>query len=93
MTSMKKLAATTAITALLGVGAILASAPAASADAVCNRDGDCWYVNDRDDYSARFGVRYSYDNDWYWRHYGWRHHHWRHHYGRGYWRNGVWIQF
>ena len=92
MTSMKKFAATSAMTALLGVGAIVVSAPAANAETVCNRYGDCWNTYDRD-YPVRFGIRYDTD-DWYRRHYGWRHHYWRHYdYDRGYWRNGVWIQF
>jgi hypothetical protein len=94
MTSMKKLVATSAVTALLGVGALVASSTAASAYTVCNRYGDCWQVRDRYDYYPyTIGVRY-YDDDWYRRHYGWRHHYWRHYdYDRGYWRNGVWIQF
>src|SRR5216684_2999989 len=63
MTSMKKFAATSAMAALLGVGAIVVSAPAANAETVCNRYGDCWNTYDRDDYSARFGIRYDTD-DW-----------------------------
>jgi hypothetical protein len=94
MTSVRKLAVTGAITALLGVGALVATSTAASAYTVCNRYGDCWQVRGYD-YPYRYGVGYYYDrDDWNWRHRGWRHHYWRHYdYDRGYWRNGVWIQF
>ena len=96
MTAMKKLAATGAIAALLGGGALVATSTAASAYTQCNSYGDCWQVRDRydyDNYPAGIGVRYYGNDGWYVRHYGWRHHYRHYDYDRGYWRNGVWIQF
>jgi hypothetical protein len=96
MTSVRKLVATCATTALIGVGALVASASSASAYTVCNRWGECWNERVRYDYPYSLGVRYYDDDNWYWRHRhnGWRHHYWRHHHdGRGYWRSGIWIRF
>ena len=82
-----------AMAALVGAGALVASANSASAYVVCNRWGECWHTDTRYSYAPRLHVRF-YDDGWYRRHH-WRHrYHWRDaHEGRGYWRNGVWITF
>lgn len=75
--------------AIVGVGAIVATAGSASAYVACNGHGDCWHTRDRYDYRPAWGVRIHDDN---WRWHG-HHYRWREHEGRGYWRNGVWITF
>ncbi|MBS0471355.1 MAG: hypothetical protein JSR60_09805 [Proteobacteria bacterium] len=91
---------TGALAALLGTGALIASATTADARVVCNNWGDCWHVRDRYHYPPGLGIRvyndnwrdrHHWDNDWYWHH---KHYRWHeHHDGRGYWRDGVWITF
>lgn len=91
MSKVRKLLTTGAVAALLGTGALIASAGAADARVVCNRWGDCWHVRSSYHYPPAVGVRF-YGDDWYRHH---RHdHHWRaYHHGRGYWRDGIWITF
>lgn len=72
--------------------AIGLTATAASADIVCNRDGDCWHVRERHQYRPQFGLVVHPDN-WAWGKHEARHYRWREHDGRGYWRRGVWIGF
>lgn len=92
MTSLNTLLRRSALAALLGVGAIVATAPAASAYVACNRFGDCWHTDDR--YRIpHVSIRFYGDN-WNWR---------RHHYhwhdgsfaGRGYWDRdrGGWHDY
>lgn len=84
-----------AAAALLGLGIMAVSAGTASADVVCNREGDCWHVDHRYHYGPDVRVVVHPDN-WYF-HRDWDHdhdYHWRgHHEGRGYWRDGVWVTF
>lgn len=75
--------------AIMGVGALAATAGSASAYVACNRHGDCWHVRDRYNYHPRWGIT-IHDDNWRWRGH---HYRWREHEGRGYWRNGVWITF
>ena len=83
------------LSALIGAGALAASASTASAYVVCNRDGDCWHTDTRYRYP---GVGFTYHpDDWYF-HRTWRdsdRDHWRsdYHRERGYWRGGVWVTF
>ncbi len=83
------------LSALIGAGALAASASTASAYVVCNRDGDCWHTDTRYRYP---GVGFTYHpDDWYF-HRTWRDNdrdHWRsdYHRERGYWRGGVWVTF
>ena len=83
------------LSALIGAGALAASASTASAYVVCNRDGDCWHTDTRYRYP---GVGYVYHpDDWYF-HRAWHDNdrdRWRsdYHRERGYWRGGVWITF
>ncbi len=77
--------------AILGAACALAlTATAASAEIVCNREGDCWHVKMRHPYKNEWGIVVHPDS---WK---WAEHErfkWREHEGRGYWHNGVWIVF
>lgn len=64
----------------------------ASAEIVCNEDGDCWHVRERHVYRPEFGVT-VYPDTWRWRDADAHRYRWREHEGRGYWRRGVWIGF
>lgn len=76
--------------AIVGAGALAATAGTASAYVACNRYGDCWHTNERYAYRPHWGIRVHGD-DWRWRaHERYR---WREHAGRGYWRSGVWVTF
>ena len=80
--------------AAAGAASVVAlSAAPASAEVVCNRDGDCWHVDRHYDYQPGWGITVHPD-DWYF-HQRWDdHHRWRdYHDGRGYYRGGVWIPF
>ena len=77
--------------ALLGAGMLALTATTASAEIVCNEDGDCWHVKERHKYPADVKLR-VYPDDWKWRE-SETHYRWREHPGRGYWRSGVWIDF
>lgn len=80
--------ATTA--ALLGASMLAFTATTASADIVCNGDGDCWHVKARHTYAPELHLRVHPD-DWKWRESDASHHRWREHEGHGYWRGGVWV--
>jgi hypothetical protein len=71
-----------------GAGALALSATAASAEIVCNDDGDCWHVREHVEYRPEFRLRVHPDN---WRWAESDHYRWREHAGRGYWREGVWV--
>ena len=78
---------------VLAAGSLLAvSASTASAEIVCNGEGDCWHVRERHVYRPEFGVR-VYPDNWRWADGDARRYRWREHEGRGYWRNGIWIEF
>jgi hypothetical protein len=74
--------------ALLGAGMLALTASTASAEIVCNNDGDCWHVKQRYTYAPDLNLRVHPDN-WKWREAD--HYRWREHEGHGYWRGGVWI--
>jgi hypothetical protein len=73
-----------------GACALAMTATAASAEIVCNRDGDCWHIKTRHHYKPEFHLEIHPDS---WKWHDGKRYHWREHDGRGYWRNGVWIQF
>ena len=77
---------------LVGASALALTATAASAEIVCNDEGDCWHVRVRHEYRPEFGVR-VYPDDWRWADPDAHRYRWREHEGRGYWRNGLWIEF
>jgi hypothetical protein len=79
-------------TAISGVVCALALTTAASADIVCNREGDCWHVRDRHAYRPEFGITVHPDH-WKWEDHERTRYRWREHEGRGYWRDGRWIEF
>jgi hypothetical protein len=70
------------------------TATTASAEIVCNDEGDCWHVKTRHEYKPEFGVR-IYADDWKWGDNESKKYRWREHDGdgRGYYRKGVWIDF
>jgi hypothetical protein len=72
------------------VCALALTASAASAEIVCNREGECWHVKDRHEYRGEWGLVVHPDN-WKWD--SREKYKWREHEGRGYWRNGVWVEF
>ncbi len=74
--------------ALVGSVAFALTATAASAEIVCNGEGECWHAREHAEYKPEFGVRVHPD-DWKWKES--EHYKWREHEGRGYWRNGIWI--
>jgi hypothetical protein len=74
--------------AIAAAGALALTAGAASAEIVCNDEGDCWHVRHRVEYRPEFRL-HVHPNNWRW---GDRdHYRWREHEGRGYWRNGIWL--
>jgi hypothetical protein len=80
-------------TAVLGAAcALIVSATAASADIVCNREGDCWHVNAKHPYHGEWGLVIHPDS-WKWEEHEKSKFRWREHEGRGYWHKGVWIEF
>lgn len=79
-TNMKALSLAASLLALMIVPA--------SAEVVCNDDGDCWHVKERITYPD--GVRvHVHPDDWKWRETD--RYRWREHEGPGYWRGGVWV--
>jgi hypothetical protein len=87
MEMMMKLVTTAA---LVGAGMLALTATTASAEIVCNGEGDCWHVKQRYTYEPGFNVHVHPDS-WKWG--GNDHYRWREHEGRGYWRSGVWVGF
>lgn len=78
---------------LMAAASMLAlTATTASAEIVCNGEGDCWHVRERHAYRPEFGVK-VYPDDWRWSESEGKRYRWREHEGRGYWRNGIWIEF
>jgi hypothetical protein len=65
------------------------AATSASAEIVCNREGDCWHVKDHAWIRSEHGL-IVHPDDWKWREH--EHYRWREHEGRGYWRSGRWIE-
>lgn len=94
----KKTLMVSGVTAMLGLVALIATTPAASARIVCNSYGDCWHTDTRYDYDRYDRGQHAryHPDDWYF-HQNWNDEHDRHyregHEGRGYYKSGVWIQF
>jgi hypothetical protein len=74
-----------AVTAVIGTFALLASTTIASAYVVCNDQGLCWH-SDRSRYAPSLGLT-IHPNDWQLV----AGDHWREHRGFGYWHNGIWL--
>lgn len=79
---------------LVAVAGMFIITTGASAEIVCNDEGDCWHVKAKHEYKPEFGVR-VYADDWKWADSDEKKHRWHEHDGdeRGYWRKGVWIGF
>ncbi len=75
---------------MAAASALALMATAASAEIVCNREGECWHVKDHVEYRPEWGLVVHPDN-WKWAQN--EHFKWREHEGRGYWRNGSWVAF
>jgi hypothetical protein len=72
----------------VAASALILSATTASAEIVCNNDGECWHVRHHVKYRPEFGL-HVYPDSWKWKDHD--HYKWREHSGRGYWKSGVWI--
>jgi hypothetical protein len=59
----------------------------ASAEIVCNDEGDCWHAK-RSDYRPDLKLHIHPDN-WKWS--GSERYKWHEHEGHGYWHGGVWV--
>ena len=77
---------------LAAAGALALTATTASAEIVCNDEGDCWHVKTRHEYKPEFKLRIQPDR-WKWADSDEKKYRWREHDGRGYWSKGVWIEF
>jgi hypothetical protein len=86
---MTKIVKSALLAAVAGAGLALTALPA-SADIVCNREGQCWHHQGHYDARPEFGVVVHPDN-WHWGRN--EHYKFQEHEGRGYWRKGVWISF
>jgi len=86
MKAFKKLA----LSAVFAAGALALTATTASAEIVCNAEGECWHVHRHWGYHPEWGLVVHPDG-WVWG--AGDHYRWHEHYGRGYWHNGVWIHF
>ena len=76
---------------IFGAACVLAlTATSASADIVCNREGECWHVKEKHPYRGEWGLVVHPDS-WKWK--ANEKFKWREHEGRGYWRKGVWVEF
>ena len=73
------------VTALIGLGSVVAMAGSASADIVCNGEHECWHTTEHATYPHGIVVHHD---DWKWK--GERYK-WHEHDGRGYWKGGVWV--
>ena len=71
--------------------ALALMASTASAEIVCNREGDCWHVREYNHFRPEHGVTVHPD-DWRWAEHEHQRYRWREHEGRGYWREGRWIE-
>lgn len=78
---------------LVGAGALVLSATVASADVVCNEDGDCWRVRERYEYKPELRLK-VYPDNWRWEESENTRYRWREAPSerRGYWRQGVWVE-
>ena len=68
-------------------------ATSASAEVVCNREGDCWHVREHAWIRPEHEL-IIHPHDWKWEEHERERYRWREHEGegRGYWREGRWIE-
>ena len=75
---------------IIAAAAVILGAGSASADVICNEDGDCWKTKERRVYEPSLKLRVMPD-DWRWKEgerYRWR----DSGRGHGYYRQGVWVE-
>ena len=97
MTITKRSLSTAALALLMGTGALTVTATPASARVVCNTDGDCWHVDQNQNYRYPHGFAVqAHPDEWYF-HQKWdsdKSRHWRdYHEDRGYYRGGNWVPY
>jgi hypothetical protein len=73
---------------------LVVMATSASAEVVCNREGDCWHVREHAWIRPEHGLT-IYPHDWKWEEHERERYRWREHEGegRGYWHEGRWIEY
>ena len=73
---------------------LVVMATSASAEVVCNREGDCWHVREHAWIRPEHGL-IIYPHDWKWGEHERERYRWREHEGegRGYWHEGRWIEY
>jgi hypothetical protein len=78
---------------LAGAGILALSASFASAEVICNEDGDCWRVKERYEYKPELRLK-VYPDNWKWEERENDRYRWRNAPSekRGYWRQGVWVE-
>ena len=78
---------------LAGAGVLALGATVASAEVVCNEDGDCWRVRERYEYKPDLRLK-VYPDNWRWEESDNARYRWRDAPSerRGYWRQGVWVE-
>jgi hypothetical protein len=74
---------------LVAAGALTFAATSASAEIVCNREGECWHIHGRADFYKREHGVHVYPDSWKWGKH--EHYKWHEHEGHGYWKSGIWI--
>ena len=60
--TLRKLATTASIAAILGVAAVAVGTSAAGARTVCNNNGDCWHESTQYDYPMALGFKFYGDD-------------------------------
>jgi hypothetical protein len=78
------------IAGIIGAVSVMAmTASTASAEIVCNKEGDCWHVKEHGWVRPEHGLIVHPDS-WKWAERD--HYRWREHEGRGYWHDGRWVE-
>jgi hypothetical protein len=72
---------------------VVGGGTAASAEVVCNQEGDCWRVPERYEYRPELRLR-VYPDTWRWDERDNARYRWREAPSdrRGYWRQGAWVE-
>ncbi len=76
---------------LFAILTLVVMATSASAEVVCNREGDCWHVREHAWIRPEHGLVIHPEN-WKWEEHERERFRWREHEGRGYWREGRWFE-
>ncbi len=95
MSNLKSFLKTSARAAIVAAGATVALSSVASAEIVCNRDGDCWHTAQRySEYPTALGIQF-YSDEWRDSHRTDARYHWRDDQkdDHGYYQSGEWHPF